>query len=438
VPAVPAKGWWTYRGGNARGGFTADRIGSDLKQAWKVKLGGRLTAATAAGGRVYVAQMDRHTLHAIEAGTGKIQWSFTAGGRIDSPPTVLDGRVLFGCRDGYVYCLSSGDGKLAWRYRVAPGRQQAVAFDQAESVWPVHGSVLFQDGVVYAAAGRSSYLDGGIRLVGLDPVFGALRCEKLVRDDHPGAMDPPADADKRDRRNSQNWMDYKTDLAPDRSNSFSMHGARPEILVGDEESVYMRNMRFDGKLAGMKKVLHHLYSTSELLDGWEQNRVYWGLGTGDFTGLPVAYSWIIRKRINVPVGLMMAFDDKTVWTVTREKKGYAVVAAGRPKKGDSQADFLGNRQGAYKKLWSQTIGIRPRSIIRAGDMLILGGLPKGKEGNPYAIGGEGRLQLLSSTDGNSVRELKIASPPVWDGMAAAGGVIVIPCVDGSVVSYEKE
>ncbi|MFW6114215.1 MAG: hypothetical protein ACOC7K_00575 [bacterium] len=43
VSADPAKGWWTYRGGNARGGFTADRIGSDMKEAWKTELGGRLT-----------------------------------------------------------------------------------------------------------------------------------------------------------------------------------------------------------------------------------------------------------------------------------------------------------------------------------------------------------------------------------------------------------
>ncbi len=431
------KGWWTYRGGNTRGGSITSGIGENLKQAWKTERGGRLTSATVAGGKVYVAQVDKHTLHALDCSTGKIQWSFTAGGRIDSPPTVPGGLVLFGCRDGYVYCLRADDGKLAWRYRVAPGLHQAVAFNQLESVWPVHGSLLYQDGTVYAAAGRSSYLDGGIRLVGLDPVTGALRCEKLVRDKHAGAMEPPKDAEKRDRRNSQNWMDYKSDLAPDRSNSFSMHGSRNEILVGGDESVYMRNMRFDTRLEEMKKVLPHLFSTSELLDGWEHNRVYWGLGTGDFSGLPVAYSWIIKKKINVPVGLMMAFDDKTVWTVTRGKKGYAVVAARRPAKGDSRPDFKGKRKGTYKRLWSQGIGIRPRSIVRAGDVLVLGGMEKGTEGNPYAVGGEGRLQILSCKDGRTVSELKIDSSPVWDGMAAGDGKLFIPCVNGSVISLQQ-
>jgi outer membrane protein assembly factor BamB len=426
-------GWWTYRGGNARGGATSFAVSGDLKPAWKTRLGGRLTAATVAGGKAFVAQIDEHTLHALDSHSGKRMWSFTAGGRIDSPPTVPGGLVLFGCRDGYVYCLRADDGALVWRYRVAPGIRQAVAFDQLESVWPVHGSVLYQDGTVYAAAGRSSYLDGGIRLVGLDPATGALKRERVVRDEHAGAMAPPADAARRDRRTNQNWMDYKTDLAPDKSDSFSMHGSRNEVLVGGDESVYMRNMRFDNTLEEMSEVPPHLFSTSELLDGWEHNRAYWGLGTGNFSGLPVAYSWIIRKQKKMPVGLMMAFDDKTLWTVTRGK-GYSVVATRRPAATDSKPDFQGERQGAHKPLWSKPVGIRPRSIVRAEDVLVLGGMAKGKGGNPRTVGGDGRLQIVSCEDGRTVRELKIDSPPVWDGMAAGDGELVIPCVDGSVVS----
>jgi hypothetical protein len=75
--------------------------------------------------------------------------------------------------------------------------------------------------------------------------------------------------------------------------------------------------------------------------------------------------------------------------------------------------------------------------LRAGDVLILGGMPKGSEGNPYAVGGEGRLQILSSKDGKTVRELKSDSSPVWDGMAASEGTLFIPCVDGSVVSFRS-
>ena len=441
---APGKGWWTYRGGNSRGGSTSLAIGRDLKQAWKTRLGGRLSAATVDEGKVFVAQVDMHTLHALDSATGKSQWSFTAGGRIDSPPTVANGLVLFGCRDGYVYCLRAGDGELAWRFRVAPERLQAVAFSQLESVWPVHGSVLYQDGTVYAAAGRSSYLDGGIRIVGLDPVSGALRCERVVRDKPVGAMPPPKDAGKMDQRNRQNWTDYKSRLAPDRSNSFSMNGARADILIGAHDSVFMRQLRFGSKLEVRAESLPHLFSTSELLDGWEHNRVYWVLGTGDFSGLPVAYPWIIKKVINAPVGLMMAFDERTVWVVARGSKSCHVVASRRPEKlteADSLPDFRGKRQ-TYGGLWTEAVTIRPRAMLKAGDLIVIGGMPAGMEGNPFAIVGEakegpqGRLALLSAADGKAAIELNIDSPPVWDGLAAAHGALFVTCVDGSVVAMQ--
>ena len=43
-----------------------------------------------------------------------------------------------------------------------------VVSDRLESVWPVHGSVLVRDSTVYYAAGRSSYVDGGVRMGKLD------------------------------------------------------------------------------------------------------------------------------------------------------------------------------------------------------------------------------------------------------------------------------
>ena len=51
---------------------------------------------------------------------GRKVWEYAAGGRIDSPPTIYQGLVLFGCRDGWVYCLRMSDGAVAWRFRAAP------------------------------------------------------------------------------------------------------------------------------------------------------------------------------------------------------------------------------------------------------------------------------------------------------------------------------
>ena len=63
--------------------------------------------------------------------------------------------MLFGSADGYVYCLRASDGELVWRFRGAPRDERLVAFEQLESLWPVHGTVLVQDGAAYFAAGLS-------------------------------------------------------------------------------------------------------------------------------------------------------------------------------------------------------------------------------------------------------------------------------------------
>ena len=114
-------------------------------------------------------QIETHTVHALDAVTGEPMWSFTTGGRVDSPPTIWQGRALFGSADGHVYCVSADDGTLVWRYRAAPENQRMMAFGQLESVWPVHGSVLVQDDIVYCVAGRSMFVDGGLRMLRLDP-----------------------------------------------------------------------------------------------------------------------------------------------------------------------------------------------------------------------------------------------------------------------------
>jgi hypothetical protein len=282
-------------------------------------------------------------------------------------------------------------------------------------------------------------------MVGIDPVSGALRYERIVSDEHAGAMDPPVDADKRDRRNSQNWMDYKTDLAPDRSNAFSMRGARPDILVGSDDSVYMRQMRFTTELEEMDKSLPHIFSTSGLLDGWEHNRTYTVFGTGDFSTIPVAYSWIIKKQIKVPVGLMLTFDNQTLWAVTRGKTGCAVTAGARPSAQDkesSRPDFEAEKRKGFQKSWSQSLKMRPRSMIQAGDHLILGGTPPDRKGNLYELAARGdlpgTLQVLSAKDGELLQNMNIESPPTWDGMAVNDGRLIIPCVDGSIACWSAE
>ena len=55
-----------------------------------------------------------------------------------------------------------------------------LAREQLESVWPVHGSPLVIDQRVYCVAGRSAFLDEGMRLVCLDVKTGKLLHEETL------------------------------------------------------------------------------------------------------------------------------------------------------------------------------------------------------------------------------------------------------------------
>ncbi|MHC4508178.1 MAG: outer membrane protein assembly factor BamB family protein, partial [Planctomycetota bacterium] len=63
---------------------------------WHSQLGGRLSSPVVAEGKVFIASVDTHQIYALDADLGVVAWSYITGGRVDSPPTVWKGRVLFG------------------------------------------------------------------------------------------------------------------------------------------------------------------------------------------------------------------------------------------------------------------------------------------------------------------------------------------------------
>ncbi|UCF17610.1 MAG: PQQ-like beta-propeller repeat protein, partial [Phycisphaerales bacterium] len=253
-----ADDWPMYRHDAARSSFTKSIVPVALRRTWQAQLPGRLTSPVVADGKVFVVSVDMHTVHALDAAdNGKELWNYTAGGRVDSPPTIYRGLVLFGSADGWVYCLAASDGKLVWRFRAAPEDCRVVAYGQLESAWPVHGSVLVHDDVAYFAAGRSSYLDGGIYLYRLNPKTGRKLSETRIN-----SRDPKTGAEPKGIIRGTN-----------------MPGALPDVLSSDGKSVYMRHMRFDLNGVEQEQTVPHLYSSVGFLDDSWWHRTYWIVGT---------------------------------------------------------------------------------------------------------------------------------------------------------------
>lgn len=306
------KDWPTYRHDNARSGASSQDLTADLGRAWEVRLSPPLSTSTIADGRVYVAEVDKHTLHAFDAATGREAWHFVAGGRIDSPPTLWQGRVYFGGKDGFVYCLRASDGALVWQFQAAPRLLRHGAFEMLESVWPVHGSVLVENGLVSFIAGRSCFLDDGLWFYRLDARTGAIRVKE-----HYDDRDPETGGDLNDR--------HKT---------LQMPVALNDILSSDGRWTYLRTQKigtdgkrvdigpvsgdFDKQGGAQKGEGQHLFAPMGFLDDSNFHRSYWVYGKS-FAGGHAGY---YQAGKYAPAGRILVHDDKNVYSYGREAQYY--------------------------------------------------------------------------------------------------------------------
>ena len=457
--------WPTYRHDAARSGATKTTVPAQLVQAWQTPIASKLTSVTVAAGKVFVAAVERHTVHALAADTGTSLWNYATGGRVDSPPTYFEGRILFGSADGFLYCLRADDGALIWRFLAAPTDRRIMVYEQLESLWPVSGSVLVRDGIAHFVAGRSIFVDGGMRLYRLDARSGEMISQTTL--------------DDRDRRTGGDVQDLVKWL--------NMPVGRPDILSSDEKRIYMRSQAFDlqgrrletgpqiqGPQEGTRQggEATHLFCPTGFLDDTWFHRTYWLYGKTWGSGWNGYY--IAGKH--APAGKIMSVGDDKVYVFGRRPQYYrwtrpleyrlfaadkqwkasATTAAPKPKaranrkrrqdEGPVPIDNADNYE------WSTEVPILVRAMALAGKTLFIAGprdvlheegTAKGKEeqilkqeaallGNSGAI-----LWAVSAEDGAKLHEYKLASPPVFDGMAAARGRLYLATRDGRVSCWRK-
>ncbi|MBI5686234.1 MAG: PQQ-binding-like beta-propeller repeat protein [Verrucomicrobia bacterium] len=473
-----AEDWPTYRSDAARSGSSKTKVPTDLKRAWQTDLGAKLSSVVVAEGKLFVASVDTHTVYALDAATGKKQWSFISGGRVDSPPTIWQGRAVFGSADGCVYCLRADDGVLVWKFRAAPADQRMMSFEQLESSWPVSGSVLVLNGIVHCVAGRSAFLDGGMRLLGLDAKTGQKVYETILND--------------RDPKTGRSLHDFVDKL--------DMPTALPDIFSSDGRSIYMRAQAFD--LKGTRREFApmdpkeqtgegvHLFSRSGFLDGDWWHRSFWMYGKGVQSG----YGGWFQPANYAPAGRLMVFDDTRVYgfdrkpeamcnasvyeyflygadkqtsagRIERVQKATGKINAASSKRSAVSSDWATRRKFSISELsaagykWAEgDMPLQARGMVLAGGALFVAGPPDlvneeeafKKQDDPaikaklaeQAAALEGKrgalLWAFSANDGKKFAAWQLDSMPVFDGMAAANGRLFFASVDGKVICLAGE
>ncbi|MGM0531283.1 MAG: PQQ-binding-like beta-propeller repeat protein, partial [Bacteroidota bacterium] len=427
--------WPAYRHDAARSGYIAASVPTDLKRSWEAELPASPSSPTVAEGKMFVASTNSHTVYALDANTGKKLWNHTTGGRVDTPPTYYKGRVLFGSRDGWVYCLDAADGTLAWRFRAAPMSRLILDHGRLASAWGLHGSVLIHEGKAYVSAGRSSFLDGGIYVYVLDPRTGEILQKEQVYSYH-------MQQDMEDRTG----LELPYDMPPEHP------GALSDILLTNGDHVYMRHLQFNAgdiskhQLAGDRATLDEvlnsienredahdfkytgqhpgsgkqLLSNSGLLDDTWFNQSYWSV------------NGIAHSR-------MLCFNDEQIFGLKAfEGSGRHDRSTFAPRKEDYTLFSVKSKSG--KNQWSTKIPLRVRAMVLAGDKLFVAGPPNEvPEEDPWAAfeGKKGsELWVYSASDGKKLARYKLGAKPVYDGMMATQGRLYISLQDGRVLCLE--
>ncbi len=438
----PQSDWPTYRHDNARSGCASVGVPDKVKPAWRTVLRGKISPPVVAAGRVFVAGRDSHTVHCLSAETGKALWACTAGGPVDSPPTISKGRVLFGCTDGTVYCLRASDGALVWRFVAAPQDRRIMSYGRLESARPAHGSVLVENDTVYFAIGRSSYLDGGIALYGLDLATGAVR--------HHARLAGPA-----------------PDLTKPNPRAHEMDGSLNDILVSNGQKLFLTQNVFDLALKsvpapriakwGARKTDLHLVATGGFLDDTMFDRNYW-MHARRWPGLYVA-------NATSKAGQILVFDKTTTYgmhmfTTKFSRSPYFEPAAGgyelfaddndnEPVLAQRDANReRGSMTRAKPPKWSVNIAMRTRAMVLtppAGKektgRLFLAGPPDVIDPKDPLAALEGRggalLWSVSAADGATKAEYRLKAPPVFDGLISAGGKLYLTTTDSAVTCWSS-
>jgi hypothetical protein len=205
-----------------------------------------------------------------------------------------------------------------------------------------------------------------------------------------------------------------------------------DVLASDGSSIFMGQERVFGADSGRK---NHVFSTAGFRDDSWFNRTQWAVGAAS------------RAQL-------LVFDDQAAYAVAAYggtsrsgffrpgDEGYLLFAVRWKPHASKPPAGAGARSGKTKRpggLWATRVPVRVTAMALAGRTLLAAGTPDVVDPHDPLGALEGRkgakLWIVSADDGAKLAEYQFDSPPVWDGMAVAGGRVYLATIDGSVLSF---
>jgi hypothetical protein len=337
------------------------------------------------------------------------------------------------------------------------------AYGELESAWPVNGTVLLKDGLVYFAAGRNSFLDGGIFVYALDMKTGEVR--------HQSRMYGPFGEDG-----------FPILTQPDFTAAMGIYGFKTDVPVDGGTCVYFKQQAFQPDLTPVEQTAvtnRHLIPNPGFLESIPQHRTFWTLDT--------------VTRYDIPTGLagvhgdiMVVDGDRFIevrgYTPARQTpfdprvSGYALYCGIAGEKDPASAgaratgtddgnaakakrrgkdENTGKKKAAAKKkanalaqaaaatqskrIWQSPIPLTGKAIALSENVVFVAGTPVVFPDDDIAKAYEGRmggvLWLADAATGAKLAEYPLPAPPAWDSLAVANGSVYIALTDGRLLCF---
>jgi len=332
-----------------------------------------------------------------------------------------------------------------------------MSYDQIESVWPVHGSIMIEKAIAYFVAGRSMFLDGGLHLYRLDPATGKMLSDTVLNE--------------KEESTGKDLHEFGGQL--------NMPVALPDILSCDKKYVYMHSQPFgfDGVRKPLKpwkydkkkvdrfstpwsqnKEFAHLFTPTGFLDDTWWHRTYWVYGSRYIGGWAGYY----HAGKSAPSGRILALGDDNVYGFGRKAKYYRWTTPiehqlfAEPKHALTGKPAKGKRGGMRRPVWAKDIPFFARAMLLSDKHIIIAG-PEDKvnedtafrkmndpetkaqlarQAEMFAGTSGGVLWIVDRKTGEKISELKLDTIPVFDGFSAAQQRLYMSAVDGRLICFE--